>query len=327
MITENKLDELACFSCPALGLVKLQRYWVESRLKNTEGFVSKSGYRLEVSMDGSASNCDQELKLISPILDLLSIFCRQRILIHGWEVLARNFRSRFWRYPLDPAQTNYVGIEPKCFLVSPSLFSSQITAAIENYHKLEETDRKSILKLSYCLSPALTLRDGERFMALYRGLETIASKVKVRKELTEDDRILVHSLTTISETFQKTHSDIQHYINGVIRKISGDDASLVQKLNTLLKCKNVECEDLWMIDGRAGLSGIRNKLAHQGAHAIDHQGLAVATFHLTLLVERFVWSVLGLSLEDRIDHQLRTDEWLQADYIRELKENIFRGKG
>jgi hypothetical protein len=321
---ESMLDELARFDCPTIGPVKLQRYWVRSRLKDAEGFLLKPGYQLETSIGESIYNCDKELSFISPILDILSIFCRQRILVHGWEILAGGVRSRLWKDPLDPARTNYVGIEPNCFLVDFSQFSSQVNSAIASYYQLKEDERKSIFKLSYCLSPAISLRDGERFMALFRGLESIAGKTKSSKDLTEDDKLLVNSLTAVAESFQETHPALQQRVEGFIRKISGNDIPLVQKLRILLKCENVSCTDLWDIEGSTGLSGIRHKLAHGGAHAIHHLGLAVATFHLSLIVERFVFSLLGLSLEDRIDRQLRRDEWLQADYVRKVKESIFR---
>lgn len=312
--------DLMILDHPKVGCIKLQRYCVKSRLKDSEKFLLSFGYRLEVFLDGIELADDEILEHISPLLDILSILLRQRVLVYGWELIKNNLRTRFWRRPLDPLQTSYVGVEPKCYLVSSQNFQGMINSAIKNYYHISDEKQKSIYYLSYCLCPAIKLRSEERFMALFRGLECLAVKLKFDKVLDDKDKVLIDELNKLAGTFGSNSPDLCDRVKGIIRRIS--ENSLNDKLKFLLK--DVRCSDLWSIDGEKGLSGIRNKLAHGGNRGLNHQGLAVSVLHLSIIVERFVFALLGLIIEKHIYEKIRQDEWLRPSYIKSLKEIIYK---
>ncbi len=316
----SMIENLACFSFPELGAVKLQRYWVKSLLKSSDGFLSRFGYQLEITKDDISNS--SLIKNIAPLLDILSIFFRQRILVHGYNFISNGLRERFWRDPLRPLSTNCVSVDPKHFLVDMDNLSKQVNSALKNYHQLGEVEKKYIFNLSYSLSPAINLRDSERFMSLFRELEYISGDAK-RRILKENENLLVEKFDIIAESFSGIDPEICERVKGFSRMISGGKPSLGERLIIYLQSKDVYYADLWSILGKNSLTDIRNKLTHRGAHYVHHQGLAVATLHLSLLTERIAFALLGISLNPQIHNQLKLDDWLQADYVRTLKDRVF----
>jgi hypothetical protein len=109
--SEKMLDDLASFQCPKLGLIRLQRYWVKSRLQESDGFSLRFGYLLEISPCKREVDRDEMLRVVSPVLDLMSVFFRQRTMVLGWEYIGGGKRERFWKYPLELSQTEYVSVD------------------------------------------------------------------------------------------------------------------------------------------------------------------------------------------------------------------------
>jgi hypothetical protein len=319
-----QVDEFAKFNCPKLGYIKLQRYGVKASVNNSSQMLQSFGYQLEVDFSENVSTTEYILKHISPTLDLMSVLLRQRITVYGWQSFKDNLHTRFWKYPLDKTETNYIGVEPKNYLVSFKKFQEQVNAGIKNYQSLEQQSKDALFQLSYALSPAIDLKDEERFMSLFKRLESIANKLSGCKESTPEDKLLIESLREVSESFKQTNPKIYERVNGFIIMVSKNDLSLRDKLKLLLKNKNVFCADLWPVESDKGLTRIRNTLAHQGAVGVNHHGLAVSTLHLSLLVERLVFNILSLTMESDIATQIKRDEWLSSSYFNALKTNIFR---
>lgn len=319
---EEMIESIASFSCPKLGNITLQRYWAKSRLESSESFVLNSGFWLEIPINENKYTVNEILSFVAPILDILSIFFRQRVLVLGWESYRNGVRKRFYKNPIQPLQTSYVSVEPKRYLVLINKLSEQVNTAISAYYNLGQRERKFIFSLSYSLCPAISLRDGERFMALFRELESIAAKCSKRKPMTDAERSVVQELENIANSIQESSHDVCDRLRGFARKISGGMPPLATSILDFLRSNNVVVSDLWGIEGDRGLVGIRNKLAHRGSHYVHHQGLAVATFHLSILSERVVYSVLGLYFNNGV-HTFRRDDWLQMEYVNALKERIF----
>ena len=322
MASEEMTEDIASFCCPELGYIKLQRYWTKSRIESADSFVLNSGFWLEIPIDQINYTVDKILSIVVPILDILSIFFRQRVLVVGWESIKNGVRTRFWKDPMQPLQTSYVSVEPKRYLVSIRTLSEQVNSAIDAYYHLGERERSFVFSMSYSLCPAISLRDGERFMALFRVLESIATKCSQRKPLTDAEKAVIEKLEDIANLIQESNPDVCDRVRGFAGKFAGGMPPLVNKILNFLRNNDVVISDLWSVEGKRGLVGIRNKLAHRGSHYIHHQGLAVATFHLSLLSERIVCSLLSLSLDEG-HRQFRKEMWLQMDYVQVLKGRIY----
>ena len=95
-------------------------------------------------------------------------------------------------------------------------------------------------------------------------------------------------------------------------------------IKSLLSKYRVSTDGLWPVEGKFGLLTIRNHLAHAGNHGIDHQGLSVATLHLSILIERLVFGILKLTLEHSIEQDSKREPWLEWDYVERLKSIIIK---
>lgn len=319
---ERMLDDLSEFCCPQLGKVIIQRYWMRSRLEDIAGFVSRSGYLLKISVNNTQTPGDL-LASAEPLLNLLSIFVRQKIVVLGWELISSDKHIRHWKNPLELSETTYVSIEPKQFMASESTLAAKMQAGLSAYYELDNQRMGFITKLTNCLRPTRKLHDSEWFMAMFRVLESIAHKAIPQRFVTQIETNAVSKLRELANTFRESNRDMHERISGFANKMESGNLPISEHICQLLTENCVAHRDLWPVDGKDGLVQIRHKLAHPGTHLVHRQGLAVATFHLFLLNERLVHHILELDYSDDEFHR-GNDDWLQHRYIEGLRRIIFK---
>lgn len=323
--SRKMLEELTSFHCSTLGEVKLQRYWEQSRVSNSNDYTLKSGYWLEVSADMHKYEANQILQMISPILDILSIIFRQRVSVVGWQSLQSGVRTRYWIYPIEPPETHYAGLEPKKYVASINDLSEVVNKAIHTHKLLQGRELQWLFFLSYGLSPAIQLRDAERFMSLFRTLEKISSESYEPKAPTDANKVAAKMLEDLADSMEEMGLDTSSRVKGFAKKLTNGELPVTEKIVNFLYSRSVSFKDLWDIEGKKGLVGIRNKLAHGGAHYINNQSLAVATFHLSILAERVACSFLGIPWKESHRREDR-DEWLEPSYVKVLQKEVFKAK-
>jgi len=320
---DRMIDDLSTFCCPKLGLICLQRYWVRTALEGTDGFISKAGYLMKISVSDIELTPDEVLQLVSPVLKLMSLFFRQRIMVLGWESIGAGKRERYWQYPLELSKTTYVSVEPKRFLVTVGTLAKKMESALLAYYDLIPERRGFVDRLSNSLRPTIKMYDSEWFMAMFKDIESISKKCTPKQMATEDEIGAAHELRHFAEPFQESSRSVFDCISEFAKQLeNGRPKNTTQCICWLLQENDVYSSDLWAVDGNSGLVRIRNKLAHSGAHRLHHQALAVATFHLSLLNERLIHCMLGLDCSDDEFHSGR-DEWLQHSYVSSLKKCVF----
>lgn len=320
--SEETLEELAVIRCPKLGPIRLKRYWASAGLKGTEGLLSRTGFLLEAAPSNGKLDPQEMLEGIDSVLKLMSVFFRQKIMVLGWEAFHEGAHERFWQYPLEPSRTNYVSVEPKRYLVSIHSLSERMEDALAAYHDLDDQERKFVDALCYSLRPVTKIGDSEWFMAMFRDLESIAVKSSTPKPLSEGETRAVDELRSVADSFKEDCSDMSERIYGFARKVEGGVPTATENICSLFQKYAVNSSDLWEVRGGKGLVNIRNKLAHRGPGRVHHQGLAVATLHLSLLNERLVHCILGLKISGDELHSGR-DEWLQRGYVENVRKYLF----
>ncbi|SBS29302.1 hypothetical protein MAQ5080_01353 [Marinomonas aquimarina] len=324
--SSQMLEELTSFHCSTLGEIKLQRYWVKSRVSSSNDYALKSGYWLEVSADMHKYEANQILQMISPILDILSIIFRQRVSVVGWQSLQSGVRTRYWIYPIEPSETHYAGLEPKKYVASINDLSEVVNKAIHTHKLLQGRGRQWLFFLSYGLSPAIQLQDAERFMSLFRTLEKISSESYEPKAPTDANKVAAEMLQDLADSMEEMGLDTSSRMKGFAKMLTNGDSPLADKIINFLNAHSVSFKDLWDIEGKKkGLIGIRNKLAHGGAHYINHQSLAVATFHLSVLAERVACTLLEIPWKESHRREMR-DEWLDPSYVQVLQNEVLKVK-
>lgn len=318
----NGISQIAMFSHPTLGEIVLQKYSIESAMLNDNGSLKLHGYRLEVEYCRPNTSPESIINIIQPLLDILSFVSRQRVLVLGWEHQTGNEYIRHWKYPLNAIQTNYALYEPRSYLVSRKVdeLEKMINIGLSNYYGLEESEQDMVHKLSFDLCSSVQRRDDAKYMALFTALESYAKKLSLTLEL---DKTRSKSIQLIKEA-AKPHKKVDHEVYQMLMNLTSDikKTSAADSIDNFLSKHRVFKEDLWSIRGKSGLLNIRNHLAHEGNHNVDHQGLAVATLHLTILIERVILGVLNFKLESSVQWELIQEPWLNLEYANRLKNLI-----
>ncbi|WP_146162765.1 hypothetical protein [Vibrio splendidus] len=321
---QNGISQIAMFSHPTLGEIILQKYSVESATLSGNGSLKLHGYRLEVECDRPNTSPEAIINEIQPLLDILSFFSRQRVLVLGWEHQTESEYIRHWKYPLNAIQTNYSLYEPRSYLMSRKVdeLEKMINIGLSNYYGLEDSEQDMVHKLSFNLCSSLERRDDAKYMALFTALESYAKKLSLRLE---PDETRSKSIQLIKKA-AKPHQKVDHDVYKMLMSLTSDikKTSAADSIENFLFKHRVLKEDLWSIQGKGGLLKIRNHLAHEGNHNVDHQGLAVATLHLTILIERVILGVLNLKLESSVQRDLRQEPWLNLEYANRLKNLIIQ---
>ncbi|MBE4594484.1 hypothetical protein BOO24_19315 [Vibrio navarrensis] len=318
----NGISQIAMFSHPTLGEIILQKYSVESAMLSGNGSLKLHGYRLEVECCRPNTNPEAIINSIQPLLDILSFVSRQRVLVLGWEYQAESEYIRHWKYPLNAIQTSYSLYEPRFYLMSRKVdeLEKMINIGLSNYYGLEGSEQDMVHKLSFNLCSSLQRRDDAKYMALFTALESYAKKLSLRLEL---DETRLKSIQLIKEA-ARPHQKVDPEVYKMLMSLTSDikKTSAADSIDNFLSKYRVFKEDLWSIRGTNGLLNIRNHLAHEGNHNVDHQGLAVATLHLTILIERVILGILNLKLESSVQWELRQEPWLNLEYANRLKNLI-----
>ena len=320
---KNSISKISTFSHPELGDISLQQYSVESTLLNGSGSLKKNGYSLEIECFDPNKDHESIIEDIQPLLDIMSLFSRQRILILGWEKQTKSEYVRHWKYPLDTIQTSYCLYEPQLFLVSHFEFENMVNTGLNNYYKLSTNEKQIVHKFSFNLCSALERRDDVKYMALFSALESYAKKSKPKiEDLDTTSSKAIELIEDIAMEYKTANHPLFRKLKGLTNEIKRHSAA--NSINDLLSKYNVLTTDLWAIKTKNGLLTIRNHLAHEGNHGVDHQGLAVATLHLSILIERLVLGVLKLKLETSVQQDLRREPWLDLEYANKLKGLIIQ---
>ena len=118
-------------------------------------------------------------------------------------------------------------------------------------------------------------------------------------------------------------------IEGFIKTVKKGRLSLLQQLEGALMTWSVKNDDLWPLSGSDALPGlkeVRDKLAHSGPKALHPQSLAVATWHLSILLERVLLTFLKIPVSDTsaAPHRLVREPWHKPAYLLEQRKLVIR---
>jgi hypothetical protein len=298
---------------------------VFARSSIPENAIVKSGFCAVVELDGDASKAAEEyLSYLEDALIVISVFCRQRIAVLGWEVIYAARREQVWDAPLDPLSTKYLPYEPHNYLVDKSRFASLASDASKIFSELEAEKRDIFKRMSNAVTPSIEMQTSERFLAMFHALEacrSFAAETKSEEDNMELKRILEAAKCGVKDTIAKR-------IDGFIGKVDSKP-SLRNQLEQVLVQWNTG-DDLWPLFGNGeklpGLKEIRDKLAHTGPKAIHPQSLAVATWHLSILLERVLLSLLNIPVANTsaAPGKLRSEGWYQSGYWQEQRKLIIK---
>ncbi|MET3139691.1 hypothetical protein AAKU61_004073 [Undibacterium sp. GrIS 1.2] len=234
---------------------------------------------------------------IEEALFVISILCRQRIVMLGWRLDCSERTEEVWKNPLDPLKTNFVPEHEKEFLVDARHFESMANAALKAYFDLTPKVKTVFKDFSTGIAPFIEMNTAQRFMSLFHSLEkckSFANELSLTPEELASDATLKLALEGAKEGVDPA---ISARIDGLLKKIR--NPSIQQQLNPVLAMWSVNPYGLWPLFGTPSLPGlkdIRDKLSHSGPMGVDHQSLDVATRHFSIFVERILIAILEIPL-------------------------------
>ncbi|MEQ1814085.1 MAG: hypothetical protein ABL860_06485 [Candidatus Nitrotoga sp.] len=186
-----------------------------------------------------------------------------------------------------------------------------------------QVQMKAIFKhMTLGLTPFINMRTSEHFLSMFHALEAcrvLAQEVKVDA----DSAKLVEIFEAAK---QGVDAKIAKRIDGIIKMVGRP--TLQQQLESVLMGKwNVSTDDLWPISGSDNLPGlkqVRDKLAHSGPKALHTHGLTVATWHLSILLERVLLTLLKIPIADTsaAPNRLICEPWYKPAYLLEQRKLV-----
>lgn len=278
------------------------------------------------------------------VLTILSIFFRQAVGLLGWEKRFRTSTETIWINSLQPNLSTYMGEADKRdnFLAFPEEFEECAEKLVNEYLEADQKIKKVIRKLSVSLAPHISVSTRARFLSMFSALEEAMNLIKLRgpeqEKLDASNSELIKHLKRLRGTIESESTEftekLLERVDGFIKTVEGKSLSFSAKVEAFFKVYpglSVYGDDLWPIKEsdekeygkKLSLKSIRDKIAHGSYAEINHQALAVASWHLSIFIERLIFKMLGVTLPQGIDRNsyfLATESWYNPDYWSSLQK-------
>ena len=145
-----------------------------------------------------------------------------------------------------------------------------------------------------------------------------------------DSYVRLKADALLKEVLEKSKVGVDAAIVDCIDSLLGlvKRANLRQELEAVLTVWGVNRHGLWSLLGSksiAGLKEIRDKFSHNDPKDMASQGLVVATWHLSILVERILLAMLKIPICDSSagGKRYRPDEWVNPALLLAQQKKIF----
>ncbi len=263
-------------------------------------------------------------------LDVLSVLFRQTVSLHGWTYSDGKTVST-WINPLEPKLTPSARELRGDFVERPQLFVECATNLTQAYARADEKTRSLVRHVSLAVNPHNNSRTADRFMFMFSALERVIESAWKQDQTRHSPAVTTAAMIKHLEQLQETviaqggenASEISMRIGGLISVVNRP--SVRDKFAAFFHvypAMTSYCGDLWPVigsDKKRGLREIRHALAHGSSSFISLDVVAVAEWHLAILMERVVFVLLGLALPEGISPHsflLRTGGkgWYERDW-------------
>jgi hypothetical protein len=323
----KQAEPFCTVKAPQLGIVKITREWVFTQMPDEKSGIAKCGLCAEVEFDTDEDHALANYLLhFENFLFAISFLTRQRVTLLGWDITYNDRVERTWKDPLDPLSTENVSSGRERFLLRDHNIDALAATVVQNFSLCSADLQEVCRSLLIGLVPFVKLRTPERFLSMFRALEACRKFSEPSNgESSQNSAELVQILMQAKSGASVSASE---RIDGFIRLIEGKTPSLKVQLQSFLVKWDVKCDDLWPLSGTAKLPGliqVRDKIVHSGPLSLRFQGLADATKHLSVLLERITLQILNISLAVTNVHpdELDRDHWYDEQYVLRQRENIF----
>jgi hypothetical protein len=311
---ESHRKELFSLDLPDLGPTSFVVEWVTVYHRNAEvpGATVTAGFAAIATLP---SNGPIEVaRLVTSFrssLDILSVLFRQAVSLHGWTYTDGETVTT-WIDPLGPNVTPSAREDRGDFVAKPQAFAECATALTHAYARCDPKTRSLVRHLALAVAPHNKSRTADHFLFMFSALERVVESA-FRKDSTprspaRTDATLIALLEGVRRAVVTEQgedaTEISERLEGLVRIVG--QPGIRDKFEAFFRVyprMPAYSADLWPLMGSAsarGLRDIRNALAHGRGSFLSADVVAVAEWHLAILMERVIFVLLDLPLPEGI---------------------------
>ncbi|TFW08314.1 hypothetical protein E4K72_07935 [Oxalobacteraceae bacterium OM1] len=331
--------ELFALDLPALGATSFVMEWatIYHRDAQLPGATVIAGFSAVAGLPPNAAiDVDAMVARFRRSLEILSVLFRQAVSLHGWTYTDDRTVST-WINPLDPNVTPSAREDRGAFVAHPHNFVACATRLVHAYGSADKATRSVVRHLAVAVNPHVSSRTSDRFLFMFSALERAIEFAQKRDDAPRSAAATDHEVATLLERLKdsvvaadgENAAEVSARLQGFIRTVK-HGTSVRDKLHAFLRvypALAVCCADLWPIlgsDNERGLREVRHALAHGRSSLVSVEVVAVAEWHLAILLERLVFVLLDVSVPEGIapgSHLLRTAGrgWYERDWWNALR--------
>lgn len=337
-------EELFVLDLPDLGATSFVAEWATVYHRDAEipSATVIAGFSAVASLPPDAPiDADRMVVKFRSSLEVLSVLFRQAVTLHGWTYTDGETVST-WVDPLEPNVTPSAREGRGDFVAKPQVFVECATSLAHAYGRAGEETRSLVRHLSVAVNPHTNSRTNDRFLFMFSALERVVEFARKRDQTPRSPAVTDNAVITLLERLKETvvteggenASGISARLEGFIKTVK-NGTSVRDKFSAFFRVyptMTYYCADLWPIlgsDKERGLREVRNALAHGCSSFVSLDVVAVAEWHLAILLERVIFVLLDMTLPDGISpgsYLLRMGGrgWYERDWWDPLRSKPHR---
>lgn len=311
---KSHTEDLFVLDLPGLGAMRFVAEWTTIYHRDAEipGATVIAGFSTVASLPpDSPIDTDQMIKKFRSSLEILSVLFRQAVTLHGWTYTDAQTVST-WINPLEPNVMQSAREDRGEFVAKRKVFVECATRLAHAYEKADAKTRSLARHLSVAVNPHTNSRTKDRFLFMFSVLERVIEFAWIRDQTPSSPSVTTHAVIQHLEQLKEAvaaeggenASEISARLQGLIGVVNRP--SIRDKFESFLRvypAMNQYCVDLWPVlgsDKKRGLREIRHALVHGSSSFVSLDVVAVAEWHLAILLERVIFVLLDVTLPDGI---------------------------
>lgn len=308
-------EELFVLDLPDLGATRFVVEWATVYHRDAEipsatvtaGFSAVAGLPADTPID-----VERLITAFRSSLDVLSVLFRQAVTLHGWTYT--DSETVFtWVNPLEPNVTPSARESRGNFVAKRKVFVACAESLARAYQQADHETRSLVRHLSVAVNPHVNSRTNDRFLSMFAALERAVESAWRRDKTLRTPAVTDNEVATLLIGLKESvingggenASEVSRRLEGFIRSVKSG-VSVREKFEAFFRVYPSMTSyraDLWPILGseaQRGLREIRHLLAHGRSSFVSPDVVAVAEWHLAILLERLIFVLLNMSLPEGI---------------------------
>lgn len=316
-------EELFVLDLPGLGLTRFAAEWTTTYHRDADipGATVVAGFCAIATLPTNERfDIDRTVATFKSSLEVLSVLFRQSVSVHGWTYTDDETIST-WIYPLEPILAPCAREDRGDFVARPQEFVECATSLAKAYGNAGEQVRSLVRHLCLTVNPHTNRRTADRFSSMFAAIERVTEAAWKQSHAfhvkAATTAIVIGHLEqlrkAVCEQGGENAAETAERLGGLVRIVN--QPSVRDKFDAFFRAYPAMasyCADLWPLlgsDKERGLREIRNSLAHGRSSFMSPDVVAVAEWHLAILLERMIFVLLGVPLPEGVapgDFLLRT---------------------